>query len=218
MWATLDIQAPKGETFADNASSVGARRRVNRYRHPVITTKSLVRRVSGRHDASVPSTERNHTRNHGARNQNGLLDDVSKAIIEQLQEDGRRPYATIGQAVGLSEAAVRQRVHRLIKAGVMQIVAVTDPLQVGFHRQAMIGLRVEGDLQGVADEIAKMPEVDYVVITAGSFDLLVEVVVEDDEHLYELLNSKIRTIPAVRSTESFVYLKLRKQTYTWGTR
>jgi Lrp/AsnC family transcriptional regulator for asnA, asnC and gidA len=170
----------------------------------------------------VPSTERNRghnpARNQGARNHNGLLDDVSKAIIEQLQEDGRRPYATIGQAVGLSEAAVRQRVHRLINAGVMQIVAVTDPLQVGFHRQAMIGIRVEGDLQSVADVLAKMPEVDYVVITAGSFDLLVEVVVEDDEHLYELLNSKIRTIPAVRSTESFVYLKLRKQTYTWGTR
>jgi Lrp/AsnC family transcriptional regulator for asnA, asnC and gidA len=158
----------------------------------------------------VPSRDRSHT--------NGLLDDVSKAIIEQLQEDGRRAYATIGQAVGLSEAAVRQRVHRLIKAGVMQIVAVTDPLQVGFHRQAMIGIRVEGDLEAVADQLEKMPEVDYVVITAGSFDLLAEVVCEDDAHLYELLNTKIRAIPAVRSTESFVYLKLRKQTYTWGTR
>lgn len=148
----------------------------------------------------------------------GLLDDVSKAIIDQLQEDGRRPYAAIGQAVGLSEAAVRQRVLRLINAGIMQIVAVTDPLQVGFARQAMIGIRVEGGLDGVADELSKMAEVDYVVITAGSFDLLVEVVCEDDDHLFELLNSKIRAIPAVRSTESFVYLKLRKQTYTWGTR
>lgn len=165
--------------------------------------------VTNSHDAFVPP----HDRTSG-----GLLDDVSKAIIEQLQEDGRRPYAAIGQAVGLSEAAVRQRVLRLINAGIMQIVAVTDPLQVGFPRQAMIGIRVEGGLDGVADELAKLPEVDYVVITAGSFDLLVEVVCEDDDHLFELLNSKIRAIPSVRSTESFVYLKLRKQTYTWGTR
>lgn len=150
--------------------------------------------------------------------QNGLLDDVSKAIIEQLQQDGRRPYATIAQAVGLSEAAVRQRVQRLLRAGVIQIVAVTDPLQLGFARQAMIGIRVEGNIEPVADEIEKMPEVDYVVVTAGSFDLLVETVCEDDDHLLELLNGRIRSIPAVRSTETFVYLKLRKQTYTWGTR
>ncbi|RJK98282.1 Lrp/AsnC family transcriptional regulator [Vallicoccus soli] len=146
------------------------------------------------------------------------LDDVSKAIIEQLQEDGRRPYAAIGKAVGLSEAAVRQRVQRLLEGGVMQVVAVTDPLQVGFTRQAMIGLRVDGDMEVVADEIAAMPEVDYVVITAGSFDLLVEVVCEDDDHLLELLSRRIRSLPQVRTTETFVYLRLRKQQYDWGTR
>jgi Lrp/AsnC family transcriptional regulator, regulator for asnA, asnC and gidA len=147
-----------------------------------------------------------------------LLDDVSKAIIEQLQEDGRRAYAAIGKAVGLSEAAVRQRVQRLVDSGVMQIVAVTDPLQVGFPRQAMIGVRVEGDLEAAADALAALPEVDYVVITAGSFDLLVEVVCEDDEHLLELVSRRIRALPFVRSTESFVYLKLAKQLYNWGTR
>src|ERR671938_363906 len=101
-----------------------------------------------------------------------VLDDTSRRIVEQLQQDGRRPYATIAKSVGLSEAAVRQRVQRLLDAGVMQIVAVTDPLRVGFRRQAMIGVRAEGDLARVADRLAEMPEVDYVVITAGSFDLL----------------------------------------------
>ncbi|WP_435055254.1 Lrp/AsnC family transcriptional regulator [Micromonospora aurantiaca (nom. illeg.)] len=145
-----------------------------------------------------------------------LLDDVAKQIIEQLQEDGRRPYASIGKAVGLSEAAVRQRVQRLLDAGVMQIVAVTDPLQLGFPRQAMIGLRTDGDLEPVADRLAEFEEIDYVVITAGSFDLLAEVVCRNDAHLLEILQ-KLRSVPGVLSTEAFVYLKLRKQTYSWGT-
>jgi Lrp/AsnC family transcriptional regulator, regulator for asnA, asnC and gidA len=145
-----------------------------------------------------------------------LLDDVAKQIIEQLQEDGRRAYATIGKAVGLSEAAVRQRVQRLLDAGVMQIVAVTDPLQLGFPRQAMVGLRVSGDLEKIADRLAELPDVDYVVITAGSFDLLCEVVCRDDDHLLEIIQ-RMRAVEGVVSTEAFVYLKLRKQTYSWGT-
>jgi Lrp/AsnC family transcriptional regulator for asnA, asnC and gidA len=144
------------------------------------------------------------------------LDDVSKAIIEQLQEDGRRPYATIGRAVGLSEAAVRQRVQRLLDAGVMQIVAVTDPMQLGFPRQAMVGIRTSGDLETTSDKLAEIAEVDYVVITAGSFDLLTEVVARNDDHLMEILK-EIRAVDGVMSTETFVYLKLRKQTYSWGT-
>ena len=147
-----------------------------------------------------------------------VLDDVSKAIIEQLQQDGRRAYASIGKAVGLSEAAVRQRVQRLIDAGVIQIVAVTDPLQLGFRRQALIGISVEGDVRDVAAKIVPLPEVDYVVMCAGSFDLLVEVVCEGDERLLHILNDSIRSVPGVRSTETFMYLKLAKQTYTWGTR
>ena len=146
------------------------------------------------------------------------LDDVSKGIIEQLQRDGRMPYATIGKAVGLSEAAVRQRVQRLLDSGVMQIVAVTDPLQLGFARQAMIGIHAEGDVEPVATVLAKMAEVDYVIVTAGSFDLIVEVVCESDDHLVDLISKRIRAIPGVRSTESFVYLKLHKQTYSWGVR
>lgn len=148
--------------------------------------------------------------------QHALLDDVGKKIVEQLQEDGRRPYATIGRAVGLSEAAVRQRVQRLIDAGVMQIVAVTDPMQLGFARQAMVGVRVSGDLEGTADQLAEIPEVDYVVITAGSFDLLLEVVARNDDHLLEIIK-QIRAVDGVLTTEAFTYLKLRKQTYSWGT-
>jgi Lrp/AsnC family transcriptional regulator, regulator for asnA, asnC and gidA len=146
-----------------------------------------------------------------------VLDSTAKLIIEQLQQDGRRSYAAIGKAVGLSEAAVRQRVQRLADTGVMQIVAVTDPLTLGFRRQAMIGIRCEGDLERVAAHLAVLDEIDYVVITAGSFDLLAEVVCEDDDHLLEIL-SRVRAVPTVTGTETFVYLKLRKQTYSWGTR
>ncbi len=103
---------------------------------------------------------------------NGSPDAVSLAIIEQLQEDGRRPYAAIGKAVGLSEAAVRQRVQKLLDQGVMQIVAVTDPLTVGFRRQAMVGINVEGDVESIAEALTDMAEVEYVVMTAGSFDIL----------------------------------------------
>ena len=150
--------------------------------------------------------------------QQQVLDPLSRAIIEQLQQDGRRPYATIAKAVGLSEAAVRQRVQRLLDSEVMQVVAVTDPLTVGFNRQAMIGIRCEGDIEPVAETLTAMEEVAYVVATAGSFDLMAEVVAEDDDQLLHIINKRIRAIPQVRSTESFVYLKLHKQTYTWGTR
>jgi Lrp/AsnC family transcriptional regulator, regulator for asnA, asnC and gidA len=144
------------------------------------------------------------------------IDAVSRAIIEQLQADGRRSYASIGAAVGLSEAAVRQRVQKLIDAGVMQIVAVTDPMQIGMARQAMIAISVSGAVEAVAAELAKIDEVDYIVITAGSFDLMAEIVVEDDVHLLDLVSGRIRAIPGVLRTETFLYLKLVKQTYNWG--
>lgn len=150
--------------------------------------------------------------------QKPALDDVSKRLIEELQRDGRRSYTALAQAVGLSEAAVRQRVQRLVDTRVVQVVAVTDPLQVGFTRQAMIGLRVDGDPVEVAERLAAIDEIDYVVITAGSFDILLEVVCEDDDHLLRLLSGCIRSDPAVRASETFVYLRLAKQTYSWGTR
>lgn len=145
------------------------------------------------------------------------LDDVSKAIVEQLQIDGRKSYSDIGRAVELSEAAVRQRVQKLIESGVMQIVAVTDPMQLGFFRQAMIGIRTSGDARSVADALSDVPAVEYVVLTAGSFDILAEVVCKDDEDLLNLLNGTIRLVPGVVETEVFTYLQLKKQQYNWGT-
>jgi Lrp/AsnC family transcriptional regulator for asnA, asnC and gidA len=153
-----------------------------------------------------------------ARNLPAALDEVSKGIIEELQQDGRRSYAAIGKVVGHSEAARRPRVQRRIDTGVMQVVAVTDPLELGFARQAMVGIRVKGQLEPVADALAELSEVDYVVITAGSYDLLAEVVCESDDHLLSLISDKIRTIEGVVSTETFMYLRLRKQTYSWGVR
>lgn len=146
------------------------------------------------------------------------LDAVSKTIIELLQDDGRRSYSDIGRVVGLSEAAVRQRVQKLTESGVMQIVAVTDPMQLGFHRQAMIGIRVSGDARRVAEAVAEIEAIDYVVITVGAFDVLAEVVCEDDEDLLALINDVIRPIDGVLSTETFIYAKLQKQLYNWGTR
>jgi|SRR5215469_1459322 len=165
----------------------------------------------------APGT-RNHRGATGGQPDKGIvLDHLSKQIIEQLQQDGRRSYAAIGKAVGLSEAAVRQRVQRLIDVGAMQIVAVTDPMTLGFPRQTMIGIRCNGDLERVAGHLVGLDEIDYVVITAGSFDLLIEVVCENDDQLLEILG-RVRSIPTVTSTETFVYLKLCKQTYSWGTR
>ncbi|KUM82784.1 Lrp/AsnC family transcriptional regulator [Streptomyces pseudovenezuelae] len=180
----------------------------------VVSSRSADPRDSRESRSGSRSESRGESRNGSSPN----LDAVSLAIIEQLQEDGRRPYAAIGKAVGLSEAAVRQRVQKLLDQGVMQIVAVTDPLTVGFRRQAMVGIHVEGDVESVADALTGMSECEYVVMTAGSFDLMVEIVCEDDDHLLEVINRRIRAIPGVRSTESFVYLKLKKQTYMWGTR
>jgi Lrp/AsnC family transcriptional regulator, regulator for asnA, asnC and gidA len=144
------------------------------------------------------------------------LDDIDRRIIGELQVDGRKPYTQMAPVVGLSEAAVRQRVQRLIDSGVMQVVAVTDPKVLGFSRQAMIGIQVEGDALVVADAVAALSEVEYVVLTAGGVDLLVEVVVEDDESLLGLLNEQIRKIPGVRRTETYVYLRIHKETYQWG--
>lgn len=146
------------------------------------------------------------------------LDGTAKQIIEELQADGRASYASIGKAVGLSEAAVRNRVQKLGDSGLLQIVAVTDPLKLGFSRQALIGIRCTGNTEALAEQLATCAEIDYVVLTAGSFDILIEVVCEDDDHLLRILNRNVRTHPEVTATETLVYLKLVKQQYNWGTR
>jgi Lrp/AsnC family transcriptional regulator for asnA, asnC and gidA len=145
------------------------------------------------------------------------VDAVDKLIIEQLQEDGRRPYTDVATAVGLSEAAVRQRVKTMISSGVMQIVAVADPLRTGFPIEVMVALRVEGDLMKTAEALAAVPEIIYVVLAAGSFDILLEVLCSDHDHLLRLLNERIRTIPGVTRTETFTYLRIVKESYSYGT-
>jgi Lrp/AsnC family transcriptional regulator for asnA, asnC and gidA len=163
----------------------------------------------------MASTERNSLRGPPARSES-LLDDISLKIIKELQADGRRPFTAIAKNLGLSESVVRQRAQRLIDEGVMQIVAVTDPLRVGLYRQAMVGIRVDGDVREIAAQLAASDEIEYVVICSGAFDLLVELTARDDEHLLDVINGHVRSVPGIRTTETFVYLRLEKQTYNWG--
>ncbi|MGZ6344129.1 MAG: Lrp/AsnC family transcriptional regulator [Candidatus Limnocylindrales bacterium] len=145
--------------------------------------------------------------------------ELDKRIIEHLQEDGRRPFTQIAAQLGVSEAAVRARTSRLIERGILQIVGVTDPLKLGYDQMALVGVRCRGDrLMEAAEEIGKLPEVIYVVVTAGAFDLLVEAVCEDNEALLRFLAEKLRRVPGVESTETFVYLRIVKQTYQLGGR
>jgi Lrp/AsnC family transcriptional regulator for asnA, asnC and gidA len=109
-------------------------------------------------------------------------------------------------------------VQRLMSSGVMQIVAVTDPTELGFGREAMIGICCSGDSMQVAEKLTQIDAIDYVVLTAGRFDVVVEVVCEDDAHLLDVLNTQIRSLPEVYVAESLVYLKTLKQQYNWGTR
>lgn len=143
------------------------------------------------------------------------LDAIDRAIIEHLQVDGRIPFTRLGAAVGLSEAAARQRVQRLIEGGAVQIVAVTNPLSLGRRRMAMIGVRTEGPVDHVAESLRTMDEIEYLAITAGSYDFICEVVVGDDTALLEVTN-RIRDIAGVTTTETFIYLDLVKQTFSWG--
>ena len=144
------------------------------------------------------------------------LDDTAKRIIELLQGDGRMSYSAIAKDVGLSEAAVRHRVQKLIDGGVIQIVGVTDPMQMGFARQAMIGIKTTGSVQEVAAELAQMDELDYIVITTGRFDILAEFVAESDDDLLDIVSTRVSALARVLTTETFVYLRLVKQTYAWG--
>ena len=150
-----------------------------------------------------------------------LPDDLSQLdlqIIERLQEDGRRPYTQIASELGVSEAAVRGRTNRLMERGVLQIVGVADPLKLGYDQMALIGVRCEGDrLLEAAARISELPEVIYVVVTAGAFDLLVEAVCQDNEALLQFLAEKLRKVPGVTTTETFVYLRIVKQSYHWGS-
>jgi Lrp/AsnC family transcriptional regulator for asnA, asnC and gidA len=147
------------------------------------------------------------------------LDDLDKAIIKYLQQDGRRPYAQIGRELKVPEATVRQRAERLISRGIVQVVGVTDPLAMGFQQPAFIGLHVEAArLDEIAEQVAALDEVTYVVVTAGRFDMICEVVCEDNEHLLRVLADRLAKIDGIRSTETMVELRFVKESYRWGTR
>jgi Lrp/AsnC family transcriptional regulator, regulator for asnA, asnC and gidA len=153
----------------------------------------------------------------GAVNRPQSIDRLDRQVIEALQENGRESFRKIAASLGVSEATVRNRYARLCRANVLQVTGVTNPLGLGFDAQAMIGIKTSGPVDAVADEISDWREADYIVLTAGQFDLLVEVVCTDRRHLLDIIN-RIRSLPTVVSTESFMYLELWKQLYDWGTR
>ncbi len=144
-----------------------------------------------------------------------MIDDIDREIIRHLQADGRMPYSQLGQHIGLSDAATRQRVNRLTERGVINIVAVTDPVMLGLGYQAMLGMRVSGDSRELAAEIGTYHDSVYVVMTTGRYDLMTEVVCEDTDTFVELLNA-IRKIAGITSVEVIPYLGLTKQTFDWG--
>ncbi len=142
---------------------------------------------------------------------------MDKGIIEALQKNGRESFRGIASRLGVSEATIRARYARLCDDDILQVTGVTNPLGLGFDAQAMVGIRTAGPPEPVADEIATWDEAGYVVVTAGQFDLLVELVCTDRRHLLDLTN-RIRSLDSVASTESFLYLELWKQLYDWGAR
>lgn len=145
-----------------------------------------------------------------------MIDAIDRAIIRQLQVDGRASYADLAGTVGLSAPAVRHRMQRLMETGLLQVVAVTDPLKLGLPVMALVGIAVDGDITAVADSVGVIDEVIYVVLTSGSFDLFAEVVCADMDELFEVVNGRLKSIDGVRTTESFVYFDIHTHRFNWG--
>ena len=145
------------------------------------------------------------------------LDAVDAGLIEALQKDGRASFRRIAAGLAVSEATIRARFARLCRDDILQVTGVTNPLGLGFESMAMVGIRTAGPPGPVADEISSWDEVGYVVVTAGQFDVIAELVCEHSRHLLDATN-RLRAVEGVVSTESFVYLELWKQRYDWGTR
>lgn len=146
------------------------------------------------------------------------FDETDETIIALLEEDGRRSYGEIGRAVGLSEAGARQRVNRLRESGLIRIVAISDPLRLGRAVVATVGIRVSGDPRVVAERLARVDAIEWVVITAGSFDLLVELVCRSEAELLAIIGEQIRSIDEVGQTETFMHLHTEKNVFAWGQR
>lgn len=144
------------------------------------------------------------------------LDAVDRGIIEALQANGRAPFRGVAKQVGMGEATVRARYARLVADGILQVTGVTNPLGLGFDAMALIGIKTTGSPEPVAEAIAAWEESSYVVVTAGRFDVLVEVICTDRHHLLEI-TSRARAVEGVVTTETFLYLNLVKQVFAWGT-
>lgn len=145
------------------------------------------------------------------------LDEIDKAVIRELQIDGRLPYSQLSTVTGLSEAATRQRVNRLVDRGVMSIVAVTDPATLGYGFQAMLGLTIHAEAAVVAEKLSQVDELEYVVITTGRYNILAEVVCTDAEHLLRVIDEEVRRVDGVKTVETLTYLRIVKESYDWGT-
>src|SRR6476659_6238835 len=145
------------------------------------------------------------------------LDAVDRGIIEALQANGREAFRRIAVTLGVSEATIRARYAKLVDDEILQVTGVTNPLGLGFDAQAMVGVRTAGAPDRVADEIAQWPEASYVVVVAGQFDGLVELICSDRRGLLDATN-RILGFADVISTESFLYLELMKQSDDWGAR
>lgn len=143
------------------------------------------------------------------------IDDIDRAIMTELQIDGRRPFTEIARQLGLSEATVRQRVHRLERRGVMQIAAVIAPLRLGLRR-VLIGVRIRGHTPSAVEvQLRNLPEVDYVAIATGSYDLVLMAACSSDEQLAELVTERLRAVPGVDYLDVVTILRETKDAYRY---
>ncbi|MFF4779459.1 Lrp/AsnC family transcriptional regulator [Microtetraspora fusca] len=152
----------------------------------------------------------------GTRHHEYVLDEIDRQLLTLLQKDGRLAYSELGNATGLSAGAVRARVLRLQEDGILQVVGVTDPLRLGYRNMAMLAINVDGDIDETADAIGKVDGVIYVILAAGSVDLLVEVIATSSDELYEIINRRLRTVPGVRTVETFMYYRIHTHRFAWG--
>ena len=144
------------------------------------------------------------------------IDKIDLRIITILNEDGRTPFSQIAQRLGVSTGMIRQRYHRMVQDGILQVVAVTNPLLMGFNTMAQIGVKVDGSrLQEIADQIANFEEVIYLVLLTGSYDLHIEVVCRDQAHLLDFLTNKLHSVEGIKDTETFICMRIAKEVYTW---
>lgn len=143
------------------------------------------------------------------------MDDTDRAILRELQVDGRIPYAELGPKVGLSPSAARLRLQRLIDTKAVQVVGVTDPMTMGRQTMALLGVRIDGDPRAVADELSRHEEVVYTVLTAGGFDLFAEVVCNQPRDLLDFVNDVVRPVEGVASVESFPYFGIHTHRFLW---